>query len=279
MFKKICMKAELVFLAASSLFSLDCAADGNFGSPFCLDPVLDTSVIAAAAGLNGAVLYLDKVREVNQPGFEGKIYDPFEVNGFDRLFMKPYSSSIDDLGTYMGLVSVLSPTVLLAAPSDQWITIGTMYAETIALAYGFKELGKLCIGRARPFMYYDDYPKEAVQSHDWNKSFPSGHTTLAFAGASFTSYVFSKYFPDSSWKIPVIGSSFFMALSTAACRVASGDHFPTDVIAGAAAGTACGILVPWIHTRIVKNSKSDDDGLADIAVQAMPASLFISMKY
>ncbi len=279
MFKKNCMAAILILLAASSLLSLDHGADGNFGSPFCLDPGLDSSVIAAAAVLNGTVLYFDKVREVNQPDFDGNIYDPIQVNGFDRLFMNSNSASIDDLGTYMGLVSVLSPSVLLAAPSDQWITIGTMYAETMALAYGVKELGKLCIGRARPFMYYDDYPREAVQSHDWNKSFPSGHTTLAFAGASFTSYVFSTYFPDSSWKIPVIGSSCFIALSTAVCRVASGDHFPTDVIAGAVAGTACGILVPWIHTRIVKNGQSDDEYLADFTVQAMPAGLILSMKY
>jgi len=201
------------------------------------------------------------------------------VNPFDRPLMNPYSPEIDEFGTYLGIVSALAPSVLLAAPQDQWLTIGAMYAETMALAYGVKELGKLCFSRARPFMYFDEYPREAVEDWDWNKSFPSGHTTLAFAGATFARYVFGEYFPGSRWKIPVIGSSYLLALGTASCRVASGDHFLTDVIVGAVAGTACGFLVPWMHSQIVRNDRSGDEGRADIAVNAMPASLFLSLTY
>jgi membrane-associated phospholipid phosphatase len=32
-------------------------------------------------------------------------------------------------------------------------------------------------------------------------------------------------------------------------RVASGDHFPTDVAVAAVAGTAIGVTVPWLHLR------------------------------
>ena len=48
---------------------------------------------------------------------------------------------------------------------------------------------------------------EGVKMNHW-LSFPSGHTTLAFTGAAYTSYVFSKYNPSSSWKWPVIISSY-----------------------------------------------------------------------
>ena len=34
-------------------------------------------------------------------------------------------------------------------------------------------------------MYFDGYPMDKVADGDWDSSFPSGHTTLAFAGAAF----------------------------------------------------------------------------------------------
>lgn len=278
MFKKFFMTVSLIVMTGASLFSLDSVVEEKSG-PFALNPVLDSTLIAMSAGLNGAVYYFDTVHGVNNPDFDGNIFDPFQVNRFDRMLMNPYSSAIDDLGTYLGIVSALTPSVLLAASSDQWLTIGTMYAETMMLAYGIKELGKLCFSRARPFMYYDDYPREAVDDHDWNKSFPSGHTTLAFAGASFTGSVFSEYFPGSKWKIPVIGSSYLLALGTASCRVASGDHFLTDVIAGIIAGTACGYIIPRLHSQTIRSQKYEEESTFNLGFQVTPSSLFLTLKY
>ncbi|WP_020614740.1 phosphatase PAP2 family protein [Sediminispirochaeta bajacaliforniensis] len=280
MHKKKSVTAVFILLAATSLFSFDGAVDAkNNGSLFNLDPILEGILFASSAGLNGIVLYFDKVGEVNHSKFDGNIIDSSQVNGFDQLLMNSYSSAIDKLGTYFGIVSILTPTILLVAPMDQWLTIGTMYAETITLAYGFKELGKICINKARPYMYFEGFPKDAVNDHDWNKSFPSGHTTMSFAGASFTSLVFSKYFPNSKWKIPVIASSYVIAFSTAACRVASGDHFLTDVIAGAIAGTACGFFVPWIHSLNINTQKVGTNSTYDVSVQAIPMGAVLSIKY
>jgi membrane-associated phospholipid phosphatase len=30
-------------------------------------------------------------------------------------------------------------------------------------------------------------------------------------------------------------------------RILAGKHFPSDVLVGAAAGTASGLLIPWLH--------------------------------
>ncbi len=98
-------------------------------------------------------------------------------------------------------------------------------------------------------MYFDGFPQDKVDDGDWNCSFPSGHTTLVFAGAAFLSYVFSQYFPDSSWKYAVYGISFGMAALTGALRMCSGNYYFTDVLVGAIIGTSCVFLVPYMHTQ------------------------------
>ena len=45
-----------------------------------------------------------------------------------------------------------------------------------------------------------------------------------------------------------MGTEAGLAVLTAGLRVVSGMHFMTDVIAGAALGTAIGIALPLIHT-------------------------------
>ena len=49
-----------------------------------------------------------------------------------------------------------------------------------------------------------------------------------------------------------------MAAATALLRIFSGNHFPTDVAAGAVIGTIYGIGVPWLH----KSSTFGESGVA-----------------
>jgi len=70
-------------------------------------------------------------------------------------------------------------------------------------------------------------------------SFPSGHTITAFAVAVSV----SRFYPDAA------GLLLFCATSIAASRIILGMHFLSDVLAGAAIGTAlayaCTWIVPW----------------------------------
>ncbi len=192
--------------------------------------------------------------------------DPSEVNSFDRLFMQSYNETLDNTATVFEVVSLLTPAILLTEDTDQYVTIGVMYLETAAVAFGTRTLLKHLVERPRPYMYYADYPNE----DDWNRSFPSGHTLMSFAGASFASYVFCKYNPGSKWNIPVTVASYALATATAALRVASGNHFVTDVLAGAAIGTAIGIGVPALHTLLADK---------DVEVSASPFGLVFKMSF
>lgn len=200
-------------------------------------------VVVATSALASSFAYAG----VNDSGH----LDPSEVNGFDKLVMRPYNKLLDITADISSIMAMVTPAVLFSAPSNQYLTIGVMYAETMALSYGANTLLKYLVNRNRPYMYFDGYPKSEESSGDSSKSFPSRHSTMSFAAAGFTSYVFSKYFPESKWKIPVIALSYSLATATAVFRVASGNHFMTDVLAGAALGTLIGYAIPALHTLFV----------------------------
>lgn len=67
----------------------------------------------------------------------------------------------------------------------------------------------------------------------WNSSFPSGHTTAAFALA--TSYGLE----NKKLLIPLTAGAVLIGLS----RIYLGWHYPSDVLAGAAVGIGWGIAV------------------------------------
>lgn len=212
---------------------------------FKLDLQKDALILGSALTLIATDIILSNI-DNNVVHIDSKL-NIDEVNKIDKILMRPYSKKIDLLGTGFELATAITPLVFLSVPTTEWTTIAGMYAETMLFAYGFKELAKAVFDRPRPYMYFDDFPIEEVQKGDWNSSFFSGHTTLSFAAATFTTYVFCKYKPESKWKIPVIATSYTLAAATAAMRILSGNHFLTDVAIGAVVGSITGLLIPFWH--------------------------------
>ena len=174
--------------------------------------------------------------------------DKNTVNPFDRLTMQPYNKALSVASDISVFTTAATSAVMLALPSNQYFTVGVIYAETVGLTYAMKELLKWAIPRERPYLYFEGYPEEALKNGDYNKSFCSGHTSVAFSVAAANTYIFSKYYPDSKWKVPVIAASYSLAALTGILRVASGEHFASDVLVGALLGTAIGYGIPALHT-------------------------------
>lgn len=200
-----------------------------------------------------------------------------DVNSFDRLIMNPYSKTLDYAGTGFTALSLLSPAVMFAAPKEDYWKIGIEYAETIALAYGVKELFKMNVSRARPYMYFDGAPVDKYEDGDWDDSFISGHTTLSFAAASFTTFMYCQYFPDSRYKPLVIAGSYSLAAVIAGLRLASGNHFLTDVLCGAAVGTSIGFLVPLVNSLWFKPSFAKKNSCFEVNVS--PTALMFKYNF
>jgi membrane-associated phospholipid phosphatase len=96
------------------------------------------------------------------------------------------------------------------------------------------------VGRARPIYLLGKHSFHPLNAG--YQSFPSGHTTNAFAIASA---IATRY--DDSRVVPAI--AYGLATSVAVARVHDRVHFASDVIAGGLIGRAIGKSIVWNHRR------------------------------
>jgi undecaprenyl-diphosphatase len=239
------------------------------GFPYRLRWEVDAPAGSVCASVFAAGLLLDGNEAV--PPWNGVPFDESRVNAFDRWAMQPYSNGLDDAGTAAQLLTMATPAILAASDTGDWMTVGVMYAQSVMLMCGLKNTFKGLVDRNRPYMYFDDPSNEGIESGDRLNSFPSGHAAYAFNGAVFTSRVFTRCFPDSPWKTPVIAGSIGLAVTTAVLRMESGNHFLSDVLAGAAIGGLSGFLIPWLH---------EVDGPAEgFSVTPLPSGGMVTLRF
>jgi membrane-associated phospholipid phosphatase len=172
-----------------------------------------------------------------------------EVNGFDRIAMFGYSEGLDKASDFVQYAALALPLALaLGVSQDQAFAAGVIYFEVLTRAFFAKNVVKFLAPRVRPWAYSSTGTQGIPADLERNDSFPSGHTTMAFAAAAFGITVAVLDLPSgSAWLLPFTASEASLAVITASLRVFSGMHFMTDVIAGAALGTAIGIALPLLH--------------------------------
>jgi len=214
-------------------------------SVFTYDLKKDLAIGITALGVFASPFFVN-----NEPENIPVCLNKEDINILDRSLMFSYNKPADKISEY-GVYSLLVlPALSLAGNINDktaWLTYGIMYAEAFCLTFGTKDLLKNAIIRYRPYMYSGGIPGGMMD--DYYDSFPSGSTALAFLSAGFLSATFSAEYPDSKWKIPIISGVYTLATGVAACRIASGTHFLTDVIAGMAIGSLYGWIIPALHKR------------------------------
>lgn len=105
------------------------------------------------------------------------------------------------------------------------------------------------VDRPRPFVSHPGGVHLFV-AHAPDPGFPSDHSTAAFAIAV------AILLRDRRWGLPVLVAAIVLA----AGRVAIGVHYPTDVLAGAAIGTACALLLHTPRARALLHALADRVG-------------------
>jgi len=167
------------------------------------------------------------------------------------VFSFSYSKGLDTAGDITSALSLAAPAILfIEAPTSDYLTIGASWAATMGTSYGVRTLLKETIDRPRPYVGQSASPADTSEDYD---SFPSGHTLLAFASATYLQTMGSLFYPDSKAVKITSAAAWTLAGTTAILRVVGGSHHPSDVLAGAAIGSTLGFLGPWITSKLVQN--------------------------
>ena len=152
---------------------------------------------------------------------------------FDRVYDAPphrepiwtIMEGISDLGDYRG---VMGASILLMAYGNEshretGKLLSSAYIGAGVITFAIKRL----VGRKRP-----------LDETLGNPAMPSGHASITFSVATILGYRYPKL------RIPLYLGAGLIGFS----RVYLGRHYTSDVVVGAAIGTATGVLV-W-HNRV-----------------------------
>jgi membrane-associated phospholipid phosphatase len=134
------------------------------------------------------------------------------------LWVRRYSQIGEHAAVWLGLG--LAGAAVDRSRRPRWLRA----TGTVGAAYLISTSIKLAIGRRRPVV--EDLPH--LMATPTGLSFPSSHSTSSFAAA--------QAFGDLLPRGPLLGVAAAMAFS----RLYLGVHYPSDVAAGAALGTALG---------------------------------------
>ncbi|HEY4217155.1 MAG TPA: phosphatase PAP2 family protein [Gemmatimonadaceae bacterium] len=133
--------------------------------------------------------------------------------------------------------------------------LGLHGTEAVLAGDAVTGLLKGLVGRARPFVVADTNPHDfkfgSGFTNSNRQSFPSGHTTTAFAAAAAVTAETGTWWPRSTW---VIGPLMFTGASMVGLsRMYHNKHWASDVALGAAIGTFAGQKVVQFNHAHPKN--------------------------
>lgn len=225
-------------------------------TPYSANEPLELSL--AVGVLAGSVLLpmLSEPDELSAPACGA--CDPLSVNALDRPVTGYNSSVARHVSDITVATLVVSPFLLsgLDVGMDEtsdglsgFMTDTTVLASTLALNIFLTQTVKFAVQRPRPFTYNPDVDQERKLAPDSRLSFYSGHTSTAFSMAVAYGVTYSRRHPDDWKRFLVWGGGLTLATATGGLRIAGGKHFWTDVMVGAAVGSALGVAVPALHFR------------------------------
>jgi membrane-associated phospholipid phosphatase len=140
-------------------------------------------------------------------------------------------------------------------------------AEAASLTMALTSVVKLAAARQRPFVAHGNWPDpDRRHDPDDNLALWSGHTALSFAVAASAGTIASmRGRGEAPW---VWATGLTAAAAVGWFRIGADEHHLTDVLAGAAVGTAIGIAAP----RLLHRSREDPGG-ASVALVPLPLGI------
>lgn len=155
------------------------------------------------------------------------------------------------LGALMAAPLIIDPALLWFKAKDSTVATRMMAInmQSMATAFFATTALKFTVGRARPPIdgcwdnpSGDCEDREAV-------SFPSGHTSMAFAGAGLVCLNHEMLSPlGGPWDDVACYTALSAATATGVLRMVAHKHYMSDVVVGAAIGLLSGYILPkWLY--------------------------------
>lgn len=179
-------------------------------------PGLSTKVMAQA---NWEV---DLVRNINPRYPDNTTWKAFSASA------KPLAVAVPMIMFAAGLVDHVSSFRHNAFEMVAGLAITTIVTEGL----------KIMVKRPRPYETYTDIYPDVI---DAGQSFPSGHVSVAFSTATSLALVTKK------WYVTV--PAFAWAAGVGYSRMYFGQHYPSDVVAGAVIGAAGAYAAHWLNKK------------------------------
>ncbi len=185
------------------------------------------------------------------------------VNGLDAVTLGRYSELGHHAGNAFVSTSIALPLAIgalqVAAGEQDWLSFAqdtALVAQSLAVTVMLHQIVAFTTQRPRPYAYNDSIDPALLDNANTYLSFYSGHTANAFAEATSYGYLYTLRHGGGPRTAAVWTLGMGLAAMQGYLRVTSGYHYLTDVLVGAAAGTAAGLLIPWLHTTGESGSKA-----------------------
>jgi membrane-associated phospholipid phosphatase len=185
--------------------------------------------------------------------------DRNDVSAFNRSAIDHYNLNSKHVGDIFFYGSMPLPILLMADSKIRHDAgkVTFLWLETMSVTGLLYTNAVYWHDKYRPYAYNPNVPMEERLRGGAKNSFYAGHVALVASSTFFMAKVYSDYHPHSgiNWLLFTIAAG--VTATVGYCRYDAGQHFPTDIILGAAQGTLTGILVPHFH----KNKPIKEKGL------------------
>jgi membrane-associated phospholipid phosphatase len=172
--------------------------------------------------------------------------DPATLPGVDHAALHTFSGSAATASTVLvaGVAGFAGLASLESASARAVRGHAAVFANALGWSFAATEWLKVVVHRDRPVLYTPAAPA-AASDPDARRAFPSTHAAFAFAVAtSYHALAARERLPHRTRNAVLLYAG---AVGVAALRVAAGQHFPTDVLGGAALGSGIGWLAARFH--------------------------------
>jgi membrane-associated phospholipid phosphatase len=225
---------------------------GRWGRPGWFELGLAGGLFAGGAAIQFGLGPPDEPGWIGPILADGVVRDNLLADTTDRELLAAQAS--DYLLYAMISAPLLLQPALTWASTDNGVDAGRMVlinAQSLGITFLTTTVLKHTVGRQRPAIgacWDNPDANESCDERD-RLSFPSGHTSMAFAGAGLVCLNHEVMQPfGNAWDQVACYTALGAATATGVFRMVANKHFLTDVVAGAAVGLTAGYLLPkWLY--------------------------------